>query len=89
MSFLDSMSPQMAADLARPLYEENARLRQQVTLIHASMLTGEGGALFGKPVRIRLEWPEGLPAGMTEGDLRRMGSDMRDRALRDETGSRP
>ena len=90
MSFLDSMSPQMAADLARPLYEEAARLRQQITLMNAAMLDGgEGSTLFGRPVRITLDWPEGMPYGMTEDDLRAIGAKMRASAIADGEGWRP
>ena len=88
MTFLDSMSPREAADLARPLWDEAARLRQHVALMHAAMLTGEECMLLGMPVRITLEWPEGRPRGMSDDDLRAMGRDMRDRALREE-GSQP
>jgi len=68
--------PDPAWDAILSLRAENDRVRQRESWMIASALTGRGGTLFGKPVVIRIEWPEGLPAGMTEDDLRAMGQGM-------------
>lgn len=36
------------------------------------ILAGEEMKLFGKPVRFTIEWPEGLPSGFTEEQIRGM-----------------
>lgn len=58
------------------LRAENDLAHQRESWMIAAALTGTPGTLLGKPVIIRLEWPEGLPGGMTEDDLRAMGEKM-------------
>lgn len=73
------MSGQVASLLdALQQMSVNAELdRQRETLMIAAMLTGgEGSTLFGKPVRFRLEWPEGRPFGWTDEQLRQYGEEM-------------
>lgn len=44
-------------------------------LMLGSILTGRQVFLFGQRAKITLEWPDGLPSGMTEEDLRQIGED--------------
>jgi hypothetical protein len=55
---------------------EAGRLQRQVTAMTGTMLTGGEATLLGKPARVTLEWPRGLPGGMTEADVRRLGEKM-------------
>lgn len=65
---------------------ERADARERLML--GSMLAGREVLLFGKRVKITLEWVEGLPGGFTEEDLRQMGERMyRDAGGQDGTGA--
>jgi hypothetical protein len=55
---------------------------RSLDLMAAAMLTGDEFTLFGQRARVHLEWLDGLPPGMTEGQLRQMGEDMKNRAIR-------
>lgn len=60
-------------DLARQMRHDVNPGRQRENLMIAAMLTGGEATMFGQRVRIRLEWPDGPPWGMTEDQLRQMG----------------
>jgi len=51
-------------------------LNEREKFIVGTLLTGGEGTLLGKRVRLHVEWLEGLPGGMTEDDVRRMGEKM-------------
>jgi len=41
-----------------------------------TLLSGEEATILGKRARCRIEWPDGLPGGMTEDQLREYGRRM-------------
>ena len=74
----------MWADLVTQMRRHSELDRQHETLMMAAMLTGEECEVLGSKCRIRLEWPDGLPMGMTEDQLRETGRQMKARALRED-----
>lgn len=72
-----TISPALHDQLIADLRCEAARNRAREGYLIGSLLAGRKDAtLFGVPIRISVEWPEGLPPGMTEDDLRAMGEKM-------------
>lgn len=41
-------------------------LEERTKLVELAILSGEGGHLMGKPVKIQTEWPEGVPNGFKD-----------------------
>jgi hypothetical protein len=62
------MAPELAAELKRALEREN--------LVLGGLLLGRGATLYGKPIVWDLHWPEGMPPGFDEAELRKTGAQM-------------
>ena len=57
------------------LYRQIEQLESERLQAIKGMLTGEGLILFGKPVKVTLEWPEGRPyCCRTDEQMREFGA---------------
>ena len=72
----DTVMSRMAEDFRK----ETERQDQRFALLLGTLLMGRsappGSQLLGKPIRITVEWPEGLPFGWSEEQLIAHGKDV-------------
>jgi len=62
--------------LADSLQAEVERLGEREKWLYGTLLAGGEGTIFGKRVRLHVEWLDGLPGGMTEEGVREFGRRM-------------
>jgi hypothetical protein len=71
--FTDADWPRLVDDLQA----EAARNARREAYLIGMMLRGGGeGTLLGMPIRLTVEWPEGLPQGATAASLATMAENM-------------